>query len=205
VDGGSTDGTVEYARERGYDIVSQRGRGLIRAYRDAFPLVRGNYLVTFSPDGNSIPEILPSVTAKLREGFDMVIASRYLHGEKSEDDDWQSHLGNWCFTTAINTFFCGRYTDSLVMYRGYRTKVLEEMGLLRNRKNSLEETCERLSSWELLSSIRAAQQKLRVAEVLGREPARIAGATRVPKFQAAFFALGLMAEEFLFRYVPSRS
>ncbi|MBI3723775.1 glycosyltransferase family 2 protein [bacterium] len=202
VDGGSTDGTVEYARSRGYDVAVQKRPGLVGAYRDAFPLVRGDYLVTFSPDGNSVPEVLPELTAKLREGFDMVIASRYLGGKESADDDALSRLGNWLFTKTINLLFSARYTDSLVMYRGYRTSLLRELGLLENRRGSLEEYCERLCSWELLSTIRAAKERLHVAEIYGPEPARVAGETRVPKFQAASFALGLIVEEFLFRHVP---
>src|SRR5262245_1623289 len=35
VDGGSTDGTQEYARARGYDVIVQRQRGIRYAYQEA--------------------------------------------------------------------------------------------------------------------------------------------------------------------------
>ena len=64
VDGRSTDGTAEYARARGYDVHVQREPGLRAAYREAWPLVRGDWIITFSPDGNSPPEYIPQLIAK---------------------------------------------------------------------------------------------------------------------------------------------
>src|SRR5262245_50713379 len=86
LDGGSTDGTVEAARAAGYEVVVQEQPGLINAYRQVFPLLRGDVVLTFSPDGNCVPEVVPQLIEKMREGFDMVIVSRYLPGVKSDDD-----------------------------------------------------------------------------------------------------------------------
>src|SRR5262245_54142430 len=80
LDGGSTDGTQEYAREKGYELYVQKERGLRFAYREAWPLIRGDCVITFSPDGNSIPELIPSLISKMEEGYDMVTASRYYRG-----------------------------------------------------------------------------------------------------------------------------
>src|SRR6185437_9159432 len=75
LDGGSTDGTIEYAREQGYDVVLQEEPGLINAYRQCYPHIKGEALITFSPDGNSVPELIPDLIAKIEGGYDMVIAS----------------------------------------------------------------------------------------------------------------------------------
>src|SRR5437016_2517784 len=72
VDGKSTDGTVEYAREQGYDTVIQQKRGIRHAYNDAFPHIKGEIVVTFSPDGNSVPELIPVLVEKIESGYDMV-------------------------------------------------------------------------------------------------------------------------------------
>ena len=69
VDGQSTDGTVEYSRSMGYDVHIQRQPGLRAAYAEAWPLVRGDYVITFSPDGNSPPEYIPQLIAKVRDFF----------------------------------------------------------------------------------------------------------------------------------------
>ncbi len=52
VDGGSKDGTVEWAREQGYDVHVQRNTGLRHGYNEALPLIRGDVMITLSPDRN---------------------------------------------------------------------------------------------------------------------------------------------------------
>src|SRR5262245_11668089 len=67
LDGGSGDGSAEWARENGFEVHVQREPGLRHGYREVLPLIRGDVLVTFSPDGNSIPELLPALLAKMDE------------------------------------------------------------------------------------------------------------------------------------------
>src|SRR4051812_24009753 len=87
VDGHSKDGTADIARQMGYDVVMQESPGIRGAYMDALPFIKGDVILTFSPDGNSIPELIPACINKIKEGYDMVIVSRYLAGAKSYDDD----------------------------------------------------------------------------------------------------------------------
>src|SRR5579859_1915374 len=49
LDGGSTDGTIEYAREQGYTVHVQTQPGLRQAYNEVLPLIKGDILITFSP------------------------------------------------------------------------------------------------------------------------------------------------------------
>lgn len=176
VDGGSTDGTVAWARVQGYDVVEQQRAGLRHGYNEALPHIKGEAVITFSPDGNSIPEILPALMDELRKGYDMVIASRYLGDAKSEDDDILTAFGNWLFTTVINVMHGGRYTDAMVIYRAYRTSLFDELDL---SKDEGFVTAEKLFfttiGTEPLLSIRAAKRKLKVGEIPGDEPSRIGG------------------------------
>src|SRR5689334_11132615 len=94
MDGGSTDGTIEWAREQGYEVYVQQQTGIRQGFLEALPLVRGDVIITFTPDGNSVPEVIPHLVAKMKEGFDMVIASRYLPPAKSDDDDLLTGFGN---------------------------------------------------------------------------------------------------------------
>ena len=55
VDGGSTDGTIEYAKENGYTVHVQKNPGMRQAYLEVLPVARGDIWITFSPDGNSVP------------------------------------------------------------------------------------------------------------------------------------------------------
>jgi glycosyltransferase involved in cell wall biosynthesis len=180
VDGGSTDGTVDYFRERGYEVVTQRRKGLRFAYLDALPHITGDVLITFSPEGNSIPEVIPALVDKMREGYDMVIVSRYTGGASSEDDDFMSGLANLVFTRTINLLFRARYTDAMVMFRGYRRSLLQELDLDDDRSYWPEEALFRKPvGLEPLLSIRAAKRRLRMTDIPGSEPARIGGRKRL--------------------------
>ena len=123
LDGGSIDGTVEWAIDNGYFVYEQKKRGLRHAYTEVMEYIEGDIFIPFSPDGNSIPEMIPPLIEKMKEGFDMVTVSRYLDGAKSEDDDYLTAFGNWFFTKTINFLHHGKYTDGMVMYRGIKKDV----------------------------------------------------------------------------------
>src|SRR5438093_12624060 len=45
VDGGSTDGTIEWCRENGYEVFVQKRRGIRFAYLEVMPYVTGQVMV----------------------------------------------------------------------------------------------------------------------------------------------------------------
>lgn len=176
IDGGSKDGTIEWSKEQGYEVYVQKQRGLRQAYLEALPYIKGDVMVTFSPDGNSVPEVLPDLVAELKKGYDMVIVSRYLGNAKSEDDSFVTRFGNWMFTTLINVLHGGKYTDAMVIYRGYKKSLFQDLKLDEDSAFKIPEKlfCTRVSVEPLLS-IRAARAKLKVTEIPGDEPKRIGG------------------------------
>ena len=129
LDAGSTDGTKEFLICNGYRVVDQRTNGVKGAFWEAFEMIKGDVIIPFSPDGNSIPEDIPKLIEKINEGFDMVIASRYLGEAKSEDDDVQSALANLVLTGLINLLFHTRYTDAIGMYKAFYKRHLYELGV----------------------------------------------------------------------------
>ena len=176
VDGQSTDGTAEYAREQGYDVVVQQKKGMRMAYMEALPHIKGDTVLTFSPDGNSIPELIPDCIKKMKEGYDMVIVSRYAEDAKSYDDDAITGFGNKLFTTLISLLHGHRYTDAMVIYRAYRKNLIQELDLDKDESYEFEEKLFGTNiSWEPLLSIRAAKKKLKIADIPGDEPAREGG------------------------------
>lgn len=190
VDGGSTDGTIEWARGQGYEVYVQRRPGFRHAYNEVLPYVAGDVIVTFSPDGNSIPELIPALIEKMKEGYDMVIASRYLGNAKSEDDDVVTGFGNWLFTRTVNLLHGGRYTDAMVIFRAYRKQIVYDLELEGEDGYALAEKLFRTRiSWEPLLSVRAAKRKLKVTEIPGDEPPRIGGERKlkVLKWGAAYY------------------
>lgn len=182
VDGQSSDGTAEWARDNGYEVYVQKEPGFRAAYTEVWPMIRGDYVITFSPDGNSIPEKIQELVKKLDEGDDMVIVSRYLNDAESQDDTMLSAFGNWLFTKTINLLNGGRYTDAMGIFRAYDIRLKDKLELDKAALYRMpEKVCGVTAklSWEPLLSGRAARARLRVSEIEGSEPPRIDGKSRV--------------------------
>src|SRR5438309_2272200 len=69
IDGGSTDGTVEWLQSQGWRVLVQDRPGLGHAYRQALAATTGDVIVTFSPDGNSLPQLIPALVTEMKKGF----------------------------------------------------------------------------------------------------------------------------------------
>jgi glycosyltransferase involved in cell wall biosynthesis len=190
IDGGSSDGTIEWVRAQGYAIHVQKRPGIRHAYLEALPLIRGDVIVSLSPDGNCDPAVLPRLLDKMREGYDLVIGSRYLDGARSEDDDLVTAFGNWFFTRTVNLLFGARYSDVMVIYRAFTRSLIDELGLDRESSYALPERLFRtIISWEPLMSVRAAKYGKRIGEVAAGEPPRIGGKRKLQVFRwgAAYY------------------
>src|SRR5262245_247476 len=152
VDGGSTDGTIEWCRAQGYEVYVQKRRGIRFAYFEVLPLIRGDVVLTLSPDGNCAPEVIPSILEAVAEGNDLVIGSRYFKS-KSEDDDILTGFGNWLFTRTVNALHRASYTDVMVIYRAFRTALIYELDLHKDESYTLpEKMFGTIISWEPLMS-----------------------------------------------------
>ena len=177
VDGGSTDGTIEYAKENGYFLLKQKKYGLRNAYGEALEYATGDVIITFSPDGNSIPEYIPPLIKKMREDYDMVIVSRYAEGAKSYDDDLLTSFGNWLCTSLINLLYGTKYSDALVMFRAWKKEIFYTLDLDKDYTYSFEDRIfnKEIGGVEPLLCVRAAKRKLRCADIPGDEPVRLSG------------------------------
>jgi len=203
VDGNSTDGTIEYAREQGWQVIVQKKKGMRNAYMELLPYITGDVILTFSPDGNSIPELIPECINKMKEGYDMVIVSRYAKGAKSYDDDIITGFGNWMFTSVLISKLHGfPYTDAMVIYRAYKKSLIDDLGLHKDKWFEKEEKLFNTTvSWEPLLSIRAARKKLKIAEIPGDEPARVGGVRKLQVWRwGAVFLYQTIRELFVKEY-----
>lgn len=169
VDGGSRDGTIEYALEIGLTIVTQLRPGLHFAIYDIAHALPYDCLIEFSPDGNCKAEQLPELVAKLREGYDQVVVSRYLDHAVSEDDHFVSALGNWLFSRLMRPLARFPITDALNIYRGYSRKIILDEDFGFYMKGPVLEP---------LVTGMCALRGLRATEIPGDEPLRIGGVTK---------------------------
>jgi glycosyltransferase involved in cell wall biosynthesis len=188
VDGGSTDGTMEYFKDNGYKTIRQRSKGVCGAYYEGIEVASGDIIIPFSPDNNSLPERIPDLISKMREGYDMVVVSRYLSGAKSYDDDFVTAFGNWMFTNLVNIFFGGIFTDSLVMFRAFKKDIVKTLGLNEKKR----------PVFEMMLCIRCAKKKYKVCEIPGDEPKRIGGKRKMnPLYNGSSLIWQIIKEIFI--------
>ena len=189
LDGGSTDGTKEWAKENNIDLYIQKKTGFRHAYFEYFSYIKSSHIITFSPDGNSIPELLDVLINELNKGPEMVIVSRYKDNAKSLDDDIITAFGNWLFRFLINLLYFSKMTDPMVIYRGFKKELIIKLNLLDEKSYSLPEKIFNTKiSWEPLMSIRTVKRRIKFTEIPGDEPERIGGERKlkVLKWGAAY-------------------
>lgn len=186
MDGGSTDGTVEWCAANGFRVIDHRAGGYGSSIRAGVREASGDVIIEFPPDGNSLADRIPVLLDEIRKGRDFVIVSRYKDGARSHDDDFMTSIGNWMFTFLTNRLFGPAYTDVLVGYRGYRKSVFDTItwdasGL----------------SWPLQSAVRFAQvPNVRIGEIGGDEPDRIGGVRKMRILATGWEILKLLFREY---------
>lgn len=90
MDDNSGDGSVELMAARPEPwvklIVRTRDRGLSQAVLEGLQQATGDFLVCMDADLSHPPEAVPGMLAKLNEGADFVLGSRYVAGGTTSDD-----------------------------------------------------------------------------------------------------------------------
>jgi len=86
VDGGSTDGTVEFLEAQGIPVYQQPVKSLNAAYHYAVELCRGDALIVWFPKGTIEPEYINNIADNLDGENELVIASRNIRGARNEED-----------------------------------------------------------------------------------------------------------------------
>ena len=191
VDGGSTDGTLEFFEARGVTVIRQERRGRGEAFRLAVHHARNDILVFFSPDGNEDPDDIPRLIEGLAAGYDMVIASRFMRGARSEDDDKflfaSRRWGNLMFTWLVNAL-CRARTHITDTINGYRA-------ITRSAFTRLAPDAEGYAI-EFQMSIRALQLGMRVLEIPTQESPRIGrGVSKLNAIPVGLKFLALLVRE----------
>lgn len=159
IDDASPDGTADVAEKVAADLgqieVLRRPAkdGLGNAYRAGFArALDSGYeaLVTFDADFSHEPETIPRLLARLADGVDLVVGSRYVPGGSTPN--WSTHrrmlsrYGNlytgWALGLDIR--------DATSGFRVYRTSTLEAISYDTTRANGyafMTELAYRISAW----------------------------------------------------------
>jgi hypothetical protein len=166
VDGHSTDGTVDVARELWPTAVvaHQVGKGKGDALRLGFEAASGDIVVMMDADGSMSPREIPAFVSALLAGADLAKGSRNLDGGGSADLTVIRNLGNQALGWAFNAIHGTRHTD---LCYGY-------MAFWRSQLPAIMPDCDGFEV-ETLLNVRAAQAGLNVVEVPSHEGRRVYG------------------------------
>ena len=187
VDGGSTDGTIEKAKELGFEVIHQKNQGEGNACRVGTDATESDFVMFFSPDGNDVPDDIPKLIEKTNEGHDIVHISRFGKNSVSEDANWLDRFGNNMFTFLVNTFFGGNYSDALNGFRIIKRKIWDGLKTDAQYLNIEQQTC-----------IRLAKLKIPIFEIDGKEPKRIGGERKMRPLTTGAQLSYQIIKEFIF-------
>jgi glycosyltransferase involved in cell wall biosynthesis len=187
IDPGSTDGTLAFFAEKGIRVLHQDVRGRGEAFRIAAEQATGDVLCFFSPDGNEDPADIPRLFAKIEEGYDLAIASRFLPGSRHDEANARLPLraiANRGFTLAAGLLFGGRIADTINGFRAIR----------RDRFVDLAPDAEGFAI-EFQISIRAMKRRLKIAEIPTIEGDRIGGQSTAHSIPTGLKVLRVLVRE----------
>jgi glycosyltransferase involved in cell wall biosynthesis len=168
-----TDNSERWCIINGYQIfygTENLWEGFTKLFKSG--VVDGDIIVTLSPDGNSVISAIPQLIQKIKDGYDLVIASRYLNRNKSKDDTKLTAIGNGVLTELANIGNDFRYTDALVMYRAYRIDIIHKLELVSDY-SWLQRKLIKMSglySYEPSMAVRAVKVGLKITEIYADEP-----------------------------------
>ncbi|NVM05188.1 MAG: glycosyltransferase family 2 protein [Candidatus Helarchaeota archaeon] len=175
IDGGSTDGTIEFYKEKMKTnkklkllIQKHRGRGI--AFLIGAKHATQENIIFFSPDGNENPYDIVKIKHELEKGYDLVIASRFMKTAQSDDSDDPVRvrkMGNLFFTTLVRLFWQIKIHDAINGFRG-----IKKEKLLKLNQDATEHEI------EFQMTIRAAKLKYKIKEIPTLELERIGGARK---------------------------
>jgi len=166
VDGGSTDGTMDVAREirPSATVMRQPRKGKGDALFAGFAAASGEIIVTLDADGSQKPSEIERFVGALIGGADFVKGSRLVDGGGSVDFTWVRAAGNRALGMTANALHGTSYTDITYGYNAFWRSCLPHIV-----------TDHAGFEGEVIMCIRAARAGLRTSEVPCYEEQRIHG------------------------------
>ena len=194
VDGGSSDRTVEVAKELwpGLVVVEELTPGKGAALRRGIQVATGDILVMLDADGSMDPAEIGSFVGALAGGAEFAKGSRFCQGGGTSDMEWYRKLGNLLLTRLVRFGFGGRYSDLCYGYNAFWRYAIE----------SLELDVDGFEI-ETLMNIRALRAGLVVTEIPSYESRRIHGTSHLDTVTDGWRVLRTIITERFKRFEPT--
>ncbi len=129
VDGGSSDGTVRIALERGYQVVLQDKKGLANAIKQGIEETTGGTIIILDADGSHDPRDIARFLQKIESGYDLVVGSRYLDGGHSYDDTFFTLIGNRTINILCKLIHNIPINDVLMGYKAFKRHLFKSINI----------------------------------------------------------------------------
>lgn len=186
VDGGSTDNTIEVARELlpSIRVIRQEGRGKGDALRLGFAASLGDIIVMLDADGSADPCEISHFVDALLAGNDFAKGSRFAHGGGSSDITFLRRAGNFGLSKLVNLLFRAHFSDLCYGYNAFWKYCLDHVEI---DTDGFEV--------ETLMNIRMHQARLKTVEVPSFEYQRIHGISKLNTFKDGWRVLKTIVRE----------
>ena len=169
VDGGSTDRTVDIARQLRPDIriLHQSGKGKGDAIKFGVRESRGDIIIQLDADGATDPDDIVRFIEPLLHGFDLVKGSRFMRG-RPPSMPIHRWVGNKVLAWTFNVLHGTHYTDVCSGYSAFWRRAFLSLDLT-------------LDSFEMEQEalVKAAKAGFKVAEVFHHDNGRIGGVSKI--------------------------
>jgi glycosyltransferase involved in cell wall biosynthesis len=203
VDGHSTDGTVEAARQARPDITvvldERPGKGA--ALRAGFAAARGDFIVMIDADGSMDPREIELFCKRLRDrriarrsgDFEFVKGSRFTDGGGTSDMTPVRRLGNTALLKLVNRLYGVQFTDLCYGMMAFRRDVLTRLDL-------------QADGFEIETEIivRAVKSGVVIGEVPSFEAPRLSGESNLNTCRDGLRVLSTVLHERVVSWPPAR-
>lgn len=206
VDDNSPDGTGDIADrlvaqyQDQVQVIHREGKlGLGTAYIAGFrrAMAEGaDYIITMDADFSHPPDQIPNMVAKMEQGYDLVIGSRYVPGGRAVECTLPRRILSWGANAFARTLLSLKAHDTTAGFRCYRREVLESIALDQIFSNGYSFLMEML--------YRVQQEGWRIGEVPIVFHNRQQGVSKISRneiYKALYTVLRLFGD----RLVPSGS
>lgn len=188
VDGRSTDGTAEVARDLlpTIRVIEQDGKGKGDALRLGFAASTGDIVVMLDADGSADPLEIPQFVAALQTGADFAKGTRFRAPGGSTDLTTLRSLGNRALCLCVNTLFHVRFTDLCYGYNAFWRRCLSQITI----------DCSGFEV-ETLLDLRMCQARFAITEVPSFEHPRRFGRSHLHAFRDGWRIFRVIAREWM--------
>ena len=135
-DDGSTDNTCEVARSAGATVIrNPENKGYGVAIRSLFQAAKekdADIMVTLDSDGQHDPDQIAEVIEPLKQGFDIVIGSRFLKSDGKQKVPRYRSFGIKTITKLTQAASYNGITDSQSGFRAYNKNALSKINLFED-------------------------------------------------------------------------